>query len=107
WTIACATRTTMAAIRNASTTAPTVVYRTGGITGSQALDLQVVGVVAGEVGADAHENRRGAGRDEAALDELYSEPRAGRVEVVADFRTERHDAPVEGQSARGLLALGG
>src|SRR5437773_1028036 len=72
---------------------------------SQALNLQVVGVEAGQVGADAHQHRHGSGADETARDELLPDERAGGIDVLADFRAQRDNAPVDGEPPRGVVAI--
>ena len=68
------------------------------------LDFQVVGVGARQIGIDADEHDRRAGGDEPARDELLADQRAGRVHVLADVGADRHDAPVERQPPRGVVA---
>src|SRR6266849_3170903 len=74
---------------------------------SQPLNLEVVRVVAGQVGADAHQHDHGSGADETARDELLPDERAGGIDVLADVGAQRHDAPVDGEPPRGVVAIGG
>src|SRR6476660_9203413 len=76
-------------------------------TTSQAFELQVVRIVAGEIGVDADQDDGSTGRYEAAGDQLLADQATGRVDVLADVGADRDDAPINRQLARGLVAIGG